>query len=81
MQLCSINYDVTFPIFGKIEVNGPGAVPLYKFLEDEARGFLGSSQIKWNFTKFLVDRDGAVVARFAPMTPPEWLSNKIQKLL
>jgi glutathione peroxidase len=80
-QFCSINYDVTFPIFVKIEVNGPRALPLYNFLKDEARGFLGSSQIKWNFTKFLIDRNGAVVARFAPATPPARLSKEIQKLL
>ena len=81
MQFCSINYDVTFPIFEKIEVNGLKMTPLYAFLKNEAKGFLGTRRIKWNLTKFLVDRNGAVVARFAPMTPPERLSEKIQKLL
>jgi glutathione peroxidase len=80
-QFCSRNYDVTFPMFQKIEVNGPGALPLYNFLKNEAKGLLGSSQIKWNFTKFLVDRTGAVVARFAPTTTPESLAKEIQKLL
>lgn len=81
MHFCSINYGVTFPIFEKIEVNGPKTLPLYAFLKNEAKGFLGTRRIKWNFTKFLVDRNGAVVARFAPMTLPERLSKKIQKLL
>ena len=80
-QFCSVNYDITFPIFGKVEVNGQRTLPLYKFLKDEARGFGGSRQIKWNFTKFLVDRKGAVVARFAPTTPPLRLSEEIEKLL
>jgi glutathione peroxidase len=80
-RFCSLNYDVTFPMFAKIEVNGPGALPLYRFLKNEAKGILGSTQIKWNFTKFLVDRTGAVVARFAPTATPESLSREIEVLL
>jgi glutathione peroxidase len=80
-QFCSLNYDITFPIFEKVDVNGPTTLPLYNFLKNEARGLLGSSQIKWNFTKFLVDRKGAVVTRFAPTTTPESLSKEIQELL
>ncbi len=80
-QFCSRIYDVTFQMFDKIEVNGPRTHPLYQFLKDEARGFLGSKQIKWNFTKFLVDRKGDVVSRFAPSRTPESLSKEIEKLL
>lgn len=80
-EFCSTNYGVTFPIFGKIEVNGPKSAPLYRFLKYEAKGLFGSGRIKWNFTKFLVDRKGVVVARFAPTTPPSKLSKEIQKLL
>ena len=81
VKFCSINYDVTFPIFEKIDANGPIASPIFTFLKDQARGFLGSRQIKWNFTKFLIDRNGSVVARFAPATPPGRLSKEIQKFL
>ena len=70
-QFCSLNYDVTFPLFAKIEVNGANAHPLYKYLKHAARGVLGSEAIKWNFTKFLVDRDGRVVRRYAPTDTPE----------
>jgi glutathione peroxidase len=80
-QFCSRNYEVTFPMFAKIDVNGPEALPLYNFLKNEAKGLLGSTQIKWNFTKFLVDRKGTVVGRFAPTTTPESLSKEIQSLL
>jgi len=80
-QFCSTNYGITFPIFEKIEVNGPKSAPLYSFLKNEAKGILGSSRVKWNFTKFLVNRRGVVVARFAPMTPPSRLCKEIQKLL
>ena len=77
---CSTNYDVTFPMFAKIEVNGPDADPLYVFLKKEKGGLLGDA-IKWNFTKFLVDRDGHVVGRFAPADKPQSLEGKIEKLL
>lgn len=79
-SFCSSNYNVTFPMFGKVKVNGPQAHPLYKFLKSEKSGWLGSS-IKWNFTKFLVDRSGRVVARYGPTTRPETLKDKIEALL
>jgi glutathione peroxidase len=78
---CEKNYGVSFPMFAKIEVNGPGAHPLYKFLKSEKAGFLGSEKIKWNFTKFLVGRDGVVVARYAPTATPESLEGPIRALL
>ena len=80
-SFCSLTYDVTFPMFAKIDVNGPSAHPLYAFLKHEKKGLLGSEGIKWNFTKFLVGRDGQVVERFAPTTKPEDLSSSIEKLL
>jgi glutathione peroxidase len=80
-NFCSVNYDVTFPLFAKIEVNGPNKHALYEYLEDEARGFLGSKNIKWNFTKFLVGRDGKVVRRFAPTVKPEALDRVIARAL
>ena len=70
-QFCRANYEVTFPMFAKIEVNGPGAHPLYRYLTRKRRGLLGTKRIKWNFTKFLVGRDGAVLGRYAPYVPPE----------
>jgi glutathione peroxidase len=79
-QFCSINYGVTFPMFAKIDVNGNGAHPLYQYLKNAKSGLLGSS-IKWNFTKFLVDRSGQVVARHAPTTKPEGLVKEIEGLL
>ena len=78
---CSLRYDVTFPLMSKIEVNGPRAHPLYEFLKHEKKGVLGSEAIKWNFTKFLVDREGRVVDRFAPVHRPEALSSAIEALL
>jgi glutathione peroxidase len=78
---CSARYDVTFPIFGKIDVNGADAAPLYRHLKAHAPGLLGSQAIKWNFTKFLVDRDGKVVRRYAPVTKPEDIAKDIEKLL
>ncbi|MGH6795455.1 MAG: glutathione peroxidase [Methylocella sp.] len=78
---CSRTYDVTYPMFGKIEVNGPGAHPLYRFLKGEAKGVMGTEAIKWNFTKFLVDRKGGVAARFAPAVKPKELEKEIEKLL
>jgi glutathione peroxidase len=80
-NFCSLTYDVKFPMFAKVEVNGSGAHPLWKYLKGKARGLLGSEGIKWNFTKFLVDRDGNVIERFAPAIRPEALRSNIKKLL
>ena len=77
---CSEHYGVRFPMFEKILVNGPDAHPLYQFLKKERRGFLFSESIKWNFTKFLIDRQGAVVARFSPTTRPEKIVSTIKSL-
>jgi glutathione peroxidase len=79
-QFCSRNYGVSFPMFAKIDVNGAQAHPLYTFLKGEKGGLLGSG-IKWNFTKFLVDRSGRVVSRHAPTTTPESLGKEIETLL
>ena len=79
-EFCSSNYAVTFPMFAKIDVNGGNAHPLYQYLKDAKSGLLGSS-IKWNFTKFLVDRSGQVVARHAPTAKPEGLVKEIEALL
>jgi glutathione peroxidase len=81
LQFCQLNYSVTFPMFSKIEVNGNNSHPLYQFLKSEARGFLGTKEIKWNFTKFLVNRNGKVVARYAPAKKPTELESKILRLL
>ena len=78
---CERNYGVTFPMFAKVDVNGENAAPLYKWLKKEQPGILGSEAIKWNFTKFLVDRKGNVVARYAPKDAPESLQDDIEKLL
>jgi glutathione peroxidase len=78
-NFCSTTYDVTFPMFAKIDVNGKNAHPLYQYLENEKRGFLGSKSIKWNFTKFLVDRDGRVKKRFPPTAKPEGLEGDVAK--
>ncbi|MEI6418570.1 MAG: glutathione peroxidase [Sphingomonadales bacterium] len=80
-NFCKLTYDVDFPLFGKIEVNGDGAHPLFKQLKREAPGLLGSETIKWNFTKFLVDRKGQVYERYAPTTKPEAMAGDIEKLL
>jgi glutathione peroxidase len=80
-NFCTLKYDVTFPLFAKIEVNGDGAHPLYRYLKKEARGLLGSESIKWNFTKFLVGRDGKVLKRYAPTDKPEDLAGDIEKAL
>jgi glutathione peroxidase len=79
-EFCAGTYGVTFPMFDKIEVNGGNAHPLYNFLKSEKSGLLGAA-IKWNFTKFLVDRSGKVVARYAPTTKPESLKEEIEALL
>jgi glutathione peroxidase len=78
---CSTVFDVTFPVFGKLDVNGPNADPLFERLKDEAPGLLGSRAIKWNFTKFLVDREGKAVKRYAPQTRPEDIRADIETLL
>lgn len=80
-QSCSLNYGVTFPMFARIAVNGPDAHPLFELLKDEARGVFGSKAIKWNFTKFLVDRNGRVVKRFAPNVQPSRIESSIKTLL
>lgn len=80
-DFCSTTYDVTFPVFAKVEVNGPGAHPLFQWLKSAQPGVLGTEAIKWNFTKFLVDREGKVVDRFAPTTKPADLEKRIEALL
>jgi glutathione peroxidase len=78
---CETNYGVTFPLFSKIEVNGASAHPLFRHLKQAAPGVLGTQRIKWNFTKFLVGRDGRVVRRYAPQTKPEAIVDDIEGLL
>lgn len=80
-NFCRLNYGVTFPVLGKIEVNGDGAAPLYKYLKAGAPGLLGSEAIKWNFTKFLISRNGEILGRYAPKTKPEELAEDIEKAL
>ncbi len=80
-QFCSLTYNVSFPMFDKIRVNGSDSHPLYQHLKKERSGLLGSSAIKWNFTKFLVARDGKVVARFAPATTPAKIRQVIEEQL
>lgn len=80
-EFCERNYGVSFPMFAKIEVNGPGTHPLYRILKSARPGFLGMQRIQWNFTKFLVDRRGNVVSRHAPSTTPDKLRPKIESLL
>ncbi|EZP77449.1 glutathione peroxidase [Parageobacillus genomosp. 1] len=80
-QFCQVNYGVTFPMFAKVDVNGENAHPLFQYLKEKAPGVLGTKAIKWNFTKFLVDRNGNVVARFASQTRPSELKSEIEKLL
>jgi len=80
-DFCATTYDVSFPMFSKIEVNGPKAHPLYAYLKKEKRGVLGSEGVKWNFTKFLIDRQGGVVQRFAPTTTPQALESAVEALL
>ncbi|HYJ66532.1 MAG TPA: glutathione peroxidase [Nocardioidaceae bacterium] len=79
-EFCSLTYDVTFPMFAKIDVNGDDTHPLFEWLKSEQRGLLGG-RIKWNFTKFLVDRSGQPVARYAPNTVPEDIADDIEELL
>lgn len=80
-DFCATNFHISFPMFAKIDVNGDNAHPLYKYLKTNSKGLLGSEAIKWNFTKFLVNRQGEVVDRFAPMTTPEALSSSIKRWL
>ena len=80
-QFCALQYDVTFPLFAKVEVNGPGAAPLWADLKKAQKGVLGSTAIKWNFTKFLVGRDGAVIRRYAPADTPEQIGRDLEPLL
>jgi len=80
-NFCSLNYDVSFPMFAKVDVNGGDAHPLYRHLKKEAKGVLGTEAIKWNFTKFLVDRNGKVVRRYAPTDKPESIEADIAALL
>jgi glutathione peroxidase len=81
MEFCQLNYGVSFPMFGKVEVNGDGADPLFRHLKKEAPGLLGSEGIKWNFTKFLVDAEGNVVKRYAPKDTPAAIAKDIEALL
>jgi glutathione peroxidase len=80
-NFCSLNYDVSFPLFAKIDVNGANTHPLYQYLKSQAKGLLGSEAIKWNFTKFLVDKQGNVVQRYAPTDKPESIEKDIAPLL
>ncbi|AZS21310.1 MULTISPECIES: glutathione peroxidase [unclassified Caulobacter] len=80
-NFCSLTYDVSFPVMSKIDVNGADAHPLYKFLKKEQKGVLGTEAIKWNFTKFLIGKDGQVVDRFAPTVKPEDLKVAVEALL
>ncbi|MBS3961884.1 MAG: glutathione peroxidase [Sandarakinorhabdus sp.] len=80
-KFCSTTYPVTFPMFAKVDVNGPGELPLFRQIKEQAPGLLGSKAIKWNFTKFLLNREGEAVERFAPTVKPETIAPKIAKLL
>ena len=80
-EFCQLNYGVSFPMFAKVDVNGDDADPLFKYLKKSQKGLLGSEKIKWNFTKFLVNRDGKVIARFAPTVKPKDLEKDIESLL
>ncbi len=81
LEFCQINYGVQFQIFEKIDVKGENAHPLFRYLSEEAPGLMGSKAVKWNFTKFLIDKDGKPVKRFAPQTSPDQLEKDIEKLL
>jgi glutathione peroxidase len=80
-SFCKVNFGVSFPLFAKIDVNGDDATPLYQWLKAEAPGIVGTKAIKWNFTKFLIDRDGKVVRRYAPTDKPASIAKDIEKLL
>ena len=81
VEFCSLNYSNTFPVFSKVDVNGDEAHPLFEFLAKEKKGLLGSEKIKWNFTKFLINKKGEPVARYAPSTTPEKIESDIAKIL
>lgn len=78
---CQTNYEVSFPLFAKIDVNGDAAHPLYQYLKEQAPGLMGSRAIKWNFTKFLVDREGRVIKRYAPQDTPESIRREIEAII
>ncbi|MEE4205600.1 MAG: glutathione peroxidase [Erythrobacter sp.] len=80
-EFCRVNFGVSFPLMAKVDVNGPDASPLFDWMKKEAKGLMGSTSIKWNFTKFLVDRDGKVVKRYGPQDKPEGIARDIEKLL
>ena len=80
-DFCSRNYDVTFPVFAKVDVNGPGAHPLFRYLKTAKKGFLGREAISWNFTKFLVGRNGEVLRRYSPRRPPEDIEKDLNALV
>ncbi len=80
-EFCKVNFGVTFPLMAKIDVNGPDASPLYDWMKGEAKGLMGSTGIKWNFTKFLINREGEVVKRFGPQDKPEAIAKHIERLL
>jgi glutathione peroxidase len=80
-DFCDLQFNIKFPLFNKIDVNGDNSHPLFSYLKQQAPGLLGSKSIKWNFTKFLVNREGEVVKRYAPLTKPEAIASDIEKLL
>jgi glutathione peroxidase len=80
-NFCSLNYEVSFPLFAKVDVNGSATHPLFKYLKKEAKGVLGSESIKWNFTKFLVDKHGKVLRRYAPTDKPDDIAKDVAKVL
>jgi glutathione peroxidase len=80
-NFCSLNYNISFPMFQKIDVNGANTIPLYQFIKKEKPGLLGSEAIKWNFTKFLINREGEVVKRYAPTDSPEDIKKDLSKLI
>ena len=80
-EFCKVNFGLSFPLMAKVEVNGPNETPLYSWLKSEAPGVMGTKSIKWNFTKFLIDRQGKVVRRYAPTDKPESIAKDIEKLL
>ncbi|MGY3805156.1 glutathione peroxidase [Pigmentibacter ruber] len=80
-NFCSLNYNVSFPMFAKVEVNGANAHPLYKYLKKNSKGLLGTEFIKWNFTKFLIGKNGEVLKRYAPTDTPEQIAKDIEELL
>ncbi len=80
-EFCKVNFGLSFPLMAKVEVNGPNETPLYSWLKSEAPGVMGTKSIKWNFTKFLIDRDGKVVRRYGPTDKPASIAKDIEKLL